>query len=410
MSLRPVHDQLAACLALSSPQPAQVVPLRESAGRVLAESITSPISLPAFDNSAMDGYAVHVSDVAAASREHPVTLAVVDDLPAGRFRGEPFEPGTTVRIMTGAPIPPGTGAVVQVEHTDAGTELVQVFEPVHAGQHLRAAGEDVTAGELVLEQGSELTASRIGLLAAIGVSEVAVRVKPRVLVLATGSELVAPGGTLAPGQIYESNGHLLTAAVAEAGGVPVQPPIVPDEPDALRATLREHLDDVDLVVTSGGVSAGAYDTVKEVLAATGSVVFTKVAMQPGMPQGCGTVASASGRQVPIITLPGNPVSTFVSFEVFARPVLRSMLGLAKLERPVLAATAERGWASPRGKEQYARVRLTLTGGVPTVTPVGGQRSHLVADLASSNALAIVPPEVTQVQAGDSVACLLLRCE
>jgi molybdopterin molybdotransferase len=336
----------------------------------------------------------------------PVRLPVVDDLPAGRHREQPFPAGTTVRIMTGAPVPPGTGGVVQVEWTDAGTDIVAITRAVAAGANIRRAGEDVVAGQQLLPAGVVLTAQRIGLLAATGHPQVRVHPRPRVLVLGTGSELVEPGVPLGPGQIYESNAHLLQAAVTESGGVALRPGLVPDEPAALLEVLGEYLPQVDLVVTSGGVSAGAYDTVKEVLAGSGTVTFTKVAMQPGMPQGCGRLRDGR-RWVPIITLPGNPVSSYVSFEVFVRPVLRLMRGLEELFRPPIVATARTGWRCPPGKRQYARAFVTILDGQAMVEPAGGQRSHFVADLAACNALAVVDEQVEHVRPGDRVTCWLL---
>ncbi|MFV0458580.1 MAG: gephyrin-like molybdotransferase Glp [Actinomycetales bacterium] len=406
MPLMPVPEHLADCLALAAPLPAETVSLTEALGRALAAPVTSPVSLPGCANSAMDGYAVHPQDLAQASGDNPTRLTVVDDLPAGRVRSSPFARGEAVRIMTGACVPPGTGAVVQVERTDAGTDQVLVYSPVDPGESIRQVGEDVRAGEELLASGAELTSRRIGLLAAAGVAHVQVHRAPRVLVLATGSELVEPGQALRPGQLHESNAHLLQAQVTSLGMQAVRPPIVPDEPEALAQVLQAHAGAVDLVLTSGGVSAGAYDTVKEVLSATGAVSFRKVAMQPGMPQGCGTV-TADGRTVPILTLPGNPVSTFVSFLVFATPVLRRLAGLTE---PVgtIPAVASKGWRSPQGKVQYARARLHTEGDMLRVAPVGGQRSHLVADLAASDALAIVPAESTQVDPGDIVHCLVLN--
>lgn len=403
VALRPVEDHLADCLRLVAALPPVEVPLSAAVGLVLAAPVSSAVSLPGFDNSSMDGYGVHVADLADATDTSPVMLPVVDDIPAGAYRSEPFPPGTAVRIMTGAAVPPGTGGVVQVEWTDGGVEVVAVRRPVAEGANIRRIGEDVIAGQPLLAAGTVLTSRQIGLLAATGHGSARVHPQPRVLVLGTGSELVEPGGLLGPGQIYESNAHQVAAAVAELGGTAVRPGLVPDEPAALRAVLDRYLGEVDLVVTSGGVSAGAYDTVKEVLAATGTVGFCKVAMQPGMPQGCGWLAAADGRQVPIITLPGNPVSTFVSFEVFVRPVLDVLAGRPATRRTV-TAVARSGWRSPPGKRQYARVFVTELDGQWHVEPVGGQRSHLVADLAAANALAVVGEQVTMVAAGDVVAC------
>lgn len=408
MPLISVDDHLAACLALASPLAVERARLSQADGRILAEPVVAGVALPGFDNSAMDGYAVLAADVAGAGPEQPVRLRVVDDLPAGRAATRAVVAGEAIRIMTGAPLPPGADTIVQVEHTDAGTDHVTVFQPAPIARHIRRTGEDVAVGDVVLAAGTRLGPRQIAQVAAVGLAEVVVARRPRVLVLATGSELVEPGSLLAPGQIYESNGHQLAAAVRAAGGVALFPGIVPDDDAALRATLAEHLPDVDLVLTSGGVSAGAYDTVKEVLRATGTVDFVRVAMQPGMPQGCGRLADATtpGRQVPIITLPGNPVSTYVSFEVFVRPVLAVLTGRSTA-RPAVPATATAGWRVPAAKRQYARVRLTWSPRGAEVAPVAAQRSHLIAELAGANALAVVGEDVTEVVAGDEVTCWLL---
>ena len=225
--------------------------------------------------------------------------------------------------MTGAPLPAGADVVIPVELTDAGTDMVEIRDVLPAGSHLRAAGEDIAAGAVALTAGSPLGAAQLGLAAAVGVTSLPVRRRPRVLVLSTGSELVAPGQPLLPGQIYESNSHLLAAAVEEAGGVPRRLHFVPDDVDEFLTTVRSELAGADLLITSGGVSAGAYEVVKDAFRELGTVEFAKVAMQPGGPQGAGTVDG-----IPVVTLPGNPVSSFVSFEVFVRPALRRALGHA----------------------------------------------------------------------------------
>src|SRR5439155_19877198 len=284
--------------------------------------------LPSFDNSAMDGYAARRADVAAASADRPVRLPVADDIPAGRTDVRPLEPGTVQRIMTGAMLPEGADVVVPVELTDAATDVVAVHGAPEAGTHLRHAGEDIAAGVVALAAGTALGAAQLGLAAAVGVGTVRVRRRPRVLVLSTGSELVEPGEPLEPGQIYESNSALLTAAVAEAGGEARRLHFVPDDVDQFLTTVRAELAGADLLVTSGGVSAGAYEVVKDAFRELGTVEFVKVGMQPGGPQGAGTVDG-----VPVITLPGNPVSSFVSFEVFVRPALRRALGHASPDPP-----------------------------------------------------------------------------
>ncbi len=414
--MRSVDEHLAQCLAGVRPLPAIEVSLADSLDCLLAQDLVSAIELPGFDNSSMDGYAVVLSDVLTASAQSPVTLPVVADLPAGARDVLPLTQGSTVRIMTGAPVPRGTSAVVPVEWTDAGTVRVRIDQAPRDGQNIRRVGEDVVTGQPLVAAGTRLGARHLGLLAATGFDRVRVHPRPRVVVMSTGSELVEPGRRLASGQIYESNSYAIAAAVVQTGAIAYRAPFVSDDPRAFVSALEDQLVRADAIITTGGVSAGAYDTVKEVLSRLGTVTFDKVAMQPGMPQGFGTLGDrrqADGSVgVPIFTLPGNPVSSYVSFEVFVRPALRKMRGESDLHRPVLEAVATTGWRSPPGKRQYARAVLTGAGGAGglTVAPVGGQGSHLVADLSHANALAVVPEHVTQVEPGDRVQCLRLERE
>ncbi|MGZ4520928.1 MAG: molybdopterin molybdotransferase MoeA, partial [Mycobacteriaceae bacterium] len=280
------HQSFIATL-ITRPEPV-VLPLEQAAGRVLAEDLVAERPLPAFDNSAMDGYAVRASDIAGASAASPVTLPVGADIPAGRVDGPALQPGTAHRIMTGAAMPEGADAVVQVEATDGGTHNVTIHEARDAGKHVRTAGEDVRAGDTVLPAGAVLGPSQLGLIAALGEPAVTVIPPVRVLVLSTGSELVEAGKPLLHGQIHESNGIMLATAVRAAGAVAEQLRFVADNVDEFHEALNSRIGHVDLVITSGGVSAGAYEVVKDALAGQG-VEFVKVAMQPGMPQGAGLV-------------------------------------------------------------------------------------------------------------------------
>ncbi len=401
-----VEEHQQACLASAARLPAAEVPVLDALDLLLDEDVTSAVDLPAFDNSSMDGYAVRVADLAGAGEDAPVVLPVGADVPAGLTDRLVLAPGTAARIMTGAPVPEGTQAVVPVEWTDAGTTTVAVRRVPDAGAYVRRVAEDVSRGELVLPRGVRLSPRHLSLAAAVGRGRLRVVPRPRVVVVSTGSELVPPGEPLRHGQIHDSNGYGLAAAAAELGCPVRRVGAVADDPPTFLAVLREVVEEADVVVTSGGVSAGAYEVVKDSLAALGTVTFTKVAMQPGMPQGHGTL-DAGGRAVPIFTLPGNPVSSMVSFELFVRPVLRAMAGEEDLLRPVVRARAARGWTSPPHKRQYARAVLADGPDGPTVEPVGGQGSHLVADLAGAQCLAVVPEEVTAVRAGDAVECLLL---
>jgi molybdopterin molybdotransferase len=388
------HSQVVA--ALLAETPVIRLPLVECAGLALAEPVTAPLPLPPFDNSSMDGYAVRAADIADASWEHPVRLPVTEDLPAGRTDSPTLEPGTAHRIMTGAPIPPGADTVVPVELTDAGKEQVLVYEARPAGASVRRAGGDVAAGDEVLAAGTVLGSAQLGIAAAVGHPELPVRRRVRVLVLSTGSELVVPGETLEHGQIYESNGTMLAAAVREAGGEAELMHFVPDDVAALDAALATRLAGKDLLVTSGGVSAGAYEVVKSAMSGNG-VEFGKVAMQPGAPQGAGRY-----RGVAVTALPGNPVSSSVAFEMFVRPALRAAMGLPS-RRPRVTARLTETVESPDGLRQFRRGRLDADAG--TVTPVGGPGSHLLGALAKSDCLIDIAEDVTCVEAGTEVVVL-----
>jgi molybdopterin molybdotransferase len=324
---------------------------------------------------------------------------VAADIPAGRSDVPPLAPGTVHRIMTGAPIPEGADVVIPVERTDGATDVVTITGSPDSGTHVRVPGEDIRAGELALPAGTALGAAQLGLAAAVGYASVPVRRRPRVLVLSTGSELVEPGRPLQPGQIYESNSVLLAAAVADAGGEARTLHFVPDDVDQFLSTVRAELATADLLVTSGGVSAGAYEVVKDAFRGLGTVTFTKVAMQPGGPQGAGTVDG-----VPVVTLPGNPVSSFVSFEVFVRPALRRALGYAVPDRLRVPARLTGALTSPPGRRQFLRGRYDDG----QVSQVGGPGSHLVAHLSRANCLVVVPEDVTELPAGAEVVVVLIE--
>jgi molybdopterin molybdotransferase len=400
-----VDAHLAECLAAIKPLAAREVALLEAAGCVLAEDVVSEIDMPRFDNSSMDGYAVRAAELATASPDSPVALPVLGDIPAGHAETMQLELGTALRIMTGAPLPGGADAVIPVEWTDGGTTRVLSRRAPADGQYVRRSGEDVRAGETVMRIGARLSPRHIALLAAVGRDRVLVRPRPLVIVMPSGSELVQPGKALGPGQIHDSNGYGLIAAVRELGADAEHGGVIDDVPESVTRMLEEAARRADLVITTGGVSAGAYDTVKEVLRELGTVRFDKVAMQPGMPQGFGTIGDTA---TPIFTLPGNPVSALVSFEIFVRPALLWLAG-ENAPRDRRTATAATDWTSPAGKRQFVRARLEDRGfGDLQVRPVGGQGSHLVADLAEATCLAVVPEEVTAVAAGDQVECLLLE--
>lgn len=391
--MRSVEEHQRVVAGLITRRPAVTVPLDETLGLVLAEDVVAPLSLPGFDNSAMDGYAVVAEDISGATAEQPVLLPVAEDIPAGRTDQLTLKPGTAHRIMTGAPLPNGATAVIPVEATNAATDTVEIRASAKPGQHIRRAGEDVTSGTTVLRAGQVITPAALGLAAALGLGELTVIPRQRVLVMSTGSELVAPGTPLQPGQIYESNAVMLAAALRDAGAEVVAAPTTGDDVAVFRDTLARHRGDADLIITTGGVSAGAYEVVKDALG--GQVEFVKVAMQPGMPQGSGVVDGT-----PIITLPGNPVSALVSFEVFLRSPLRSAMGLTNPDRPRRTAVLTEDLTSPRGKRQFRRGVFDPAEG--TVTSYGPPASHHLRWLASANCLLELDEDVAELAGGSHV--------
>ncbi|CAN5193020.1 molybdopterin molybdotransferase MoeA [soil metagenome] len=386
------------------PLPPYDQPLLEALGLPVCENVSAPMDLPSFDNSAMDGYAVYFDDVVSASQEFPVHLPVVGEMAAGQARMVALSPGTSVRIMTGAPIPQGADTVVPVEWTDAGVATVRITQAPTRGQHLRHRGEDVRTGDVLLEEGTVLGPRQLGLLASVGRAQVRSRPRPRVVILSTGSELREPGTSLGHDSIYDANSYMLAAAARGTGAIAYRVGIVSDDPQEFSDALSDQLVRADLVVTSGGVSKGEYDVVKEVLAELGTVSFGEVAMQPGKPQGFGFVGEDA---TPILTLPGNPVSSYVSFEVFAVPAIRRMMGRLPYRRPHVRALAGKGFSSALGRAQFVRARFDIDATGAHVTPVGGHGSHLMGDLSEANALIMVPEEVTSVSAGDQVQVLVL---
>ncbi|MPY36106.1 molybdopterin molybdotransferase MoeA [Streptomyces adustus] len=423
-----VDEHLQDILATVRPLEPIELQLLDAQGCVLVEDVLAPGSLPPFDNSSMDGYAVRVVDVAGASEEFPAVLEVIGDVAAGQADLLHVGPGQAARIMTGAPLPPGAETVVPVEWTDGGLGegpvsrmraaglypggaggQVRVHRPAEARAHVRAKGSDVRAGECALEAGTVLGPSQIALLAAIGRGTVRVRPRPRVVVMSTGSELVQPGEQLGSGQIHDSNSFALTAAARDAGAIAYRVGAVVDDVDILRSTIEDQLVRADLMVTTGGVSVGAYDVVKEALSHVddedepgSGIEFRKLAMQPGKPQGFGSIGAD---HIPLLALPGNPVSSYVSFELFVRPAIRTLMGLADVHRPTTRATlaADKALTSPAGRRQF--LRGSHADG--TVRPVGGSGSHLVAALAHADALIVVPEDVTSVEPGTEVEVVLL---
>ncbi|MEC3957345.1 gephyrin-like molybdotransferase Glp [Nocardia sp. CDC153] len=365
---------------------AETVPMDRALGRVLAEDVYSPLDLPVFRNSAMDGYAVAAESVAIV----PATLPLIGVVAAGNTGQVTLPPGAAVKVMTGAPVPPGADCVVPVEHTTSDGVTVTVKTSRAAGDFVREPGTDVRTGDLLAAAGTPLRPRHIAALAAVGLGEVRVLRKVRAAVLTTGDELRPAGSTLLPGQIFNSNGTALAAALADNGVEVVSVAHSTDAHDEFRARLAEAVAQADVVFTSGGVSMGDFEVVKEVLSAQGGE-FGSVAMQPGGPQGLSTVDG-----VPVLSFPGNPVSTMVSFEVFARPILRELAGLPALpisELPLLDSVR-----SPAGKRQFLRGKL-VEGGVALAT---GQGSHLIVSMAQAEVLIDIPAAVTDVAAGTIV--------
>ncbi|MDH2389065.1 molybdopterin molybdotransferase MoeA [Streptomyces sp. HNM0663] len=425
-----VDDHLEDILGAIRPLDPIELQLPDAQGCVLVEDVTVPVALPPFDNSSMDGYAVRTADVAGASEEYPAVLAVIGDVAAGSGGLPTVGQGQAARIMTGAPLPPGAEAVVPVEWTDGGsgggaasTMLpagqapeaaggeVRVHRSVEARAHVRSRGSDVQAGEVALATGTVLGPPQIGLLAAIGRATVRVRPRPRVVVLSTGSELVQPGEALGEGQIYDSNSYALTAAARDAGALAYRVGAVTDDADELRAAIEDQLIRADLLVTTGGVSVGAYDVVKEALSSVGDedepgggVEFRKLAMQPGKPQGFGSIGP---EHTPLLALPGNPVSSYVSFELFVRPAIRALMGLKDLHRPRARAAlkTDKALTSPEGKRQF--LRGTYDPQTGTVAPVGGSGSHLIAALAHADCLIVIPESQASAEPGAEVDVVLL---
>ena len=393
--MRTVEEHARVVAGLLEPTGPESLELADAVGLVLAQDLVAPIDLPPFANSAMDGYAVRAVDVA----ELPVTLPVSQDIPAGRTDTQPLAPGTAARIMTGAPLPPGAEVIVQVERTDGGEFLVRIDSAPQPGVHVRTRGEDVAAGTVVLAAGTVVGPTQVGVAAALGFAELVVRRPVRVLVLSTGTELVAPGRPLAPGQIYESNAAMLAAAMTAVNARVTIEHFVADDVEQLRTALSKAATGIDLIVTSGGVSAGAYEVVKDALTDQG-VQFTKVAMQPGMPQGAGRFQG-----VPVVTLPGNPVSSYVSFEVFLRPAIRAAMGHPDVTRPIVRAPLSASLDSPAGKRQFRRGQLDAVAG--TVAAWGGPGSHLLSWLAGADCMIVIGEDVTHLEAGDEVEVWLL---
>src|SRR5690625_954019 len=401
--LRTVTEHLAAVLALGHPLPSQLVPIGADLARYLTRDIAARYAVPPFDNSAMDGYALRHADL----QEVPAVLQVVGDVPAGTAATETVEPGEAMRIMTGAPLPQGADTVVPVELTDQEPgdhplpAHVKINEAVTLGRHIRRAGENAAAGDAVLNQGMRATPAAAAAAASVGVSHWQVTARPRVAVIATGAELREPGQTLGPGEIPDSNSLLLSGLVEQFGGEVAGAYRVEDEPAAFTELIGS-LTDADVIVTSGGISAGAFEVVRQ--SAGGAMEFVTVGMQPGKPQGIG-LWPVAGRRVPMLAFPGNPVSVFVSAWLFLRPLVQHLAGVPVGDARLGAVAAE-SWRPPVGREQYLPV-VWRDSGIVRAHQMGSG-SHAIASLHLAQGLAIVPADVERVQVGDELEVIDLR--
>ena len=398
-----VEEALERVLAAFQPLEPESVPLLEALGRVLAEDVRAQADIPPFANSAMDGYALRAADTVGARPGAPRRLRVLGDLPAGYVAEAAVAPGTAIRIMTGAPLPAGADAVVPVEETARADPQVEILAPARVGQHVRPAGEDVRAGELVLGQGSLIRPAQVGMLAVLGRARVRVTRRPRVAILATGDELAEIDAPLAPGQIRDANSFSNAAQVLAVGATPLLLGIARDRVQELTDKIRAGLaQGADLFLTSGGVSVGDFDIVKQVLAAEGEIGFWRVRMKPGKPLAFGRIGS-----VPVLGLPGNPVSAMVSFEIFVRPALLKLLGARSLERPVVEAALADALPAKDDRRHYVRVRLEAEGGTYRAHLTGDQSSGALSSMVRANGLAVIPEDWPSAPAGACVRVIVL---
>ena len=403
-----VAEAVARITGAVSPLAVEQVPLREALDRVLGEDIVSPITLPHWTNSAMDGYAVRADDIRGASERAPVELPVIETVAAGAFATRALKPGEATRIMTGAPLPEGADTVVRVEDTDGGTELVRIVKDRDAGKNLRLRGEDLAAGAVALPRGIPIGAAQIGILASVGAAVVPVHRRPRVAILGSGDELVDLDGfdqVLAGRKIVSSNSYTLEALVRHSGGEPIVLGHSADTLEAMRAILQRAVDaKPDLIITSAGVSVGEYDYTRAALAEMGTALdFWKVRMRPGAPLGFGHV-----RGIPWLGLPGNPVSMMVTFELFARPALRKMLGHSRLHRRPVRVVLEEPVSIGARLTHFYRAIVTPRGdGTLGARLTGPQGSGILTSMSRANALLVVPEDRPRTEAGEELSALLL---
>ena len=388
-------------------------PLLECLGQVLAEDVYAPFNVPPQDNSAMDGYAVQAKSIVGASYERPKVLRVVGEIAAGCVTELKVEPGTAVRIMTGAFVPEGADVVVPFEYTDevdrkhraASGDEIGIRVGLPEASNIRRGGENIAKGELVMKQGILLRPAEIGVLASLGKAVVSVIRRPVIGILATGNEVMEINQPILPGKIYNSNSYSLAAQVLRYGGVPKLLGIAPDDVEQLALAVRHGLD-CDILVTSGGVSLGDYDVVKQVLVAEGNISFWTVRMKPGKPLAFGVFKRDDGKKIPHLGLPGNPVSSMISFEVFVRPAILRMMGRSNLAMPSVTAIMEDRVENDDGRRFFARVVVTKRDGKYFARLTGPQGSGILSSMARANGLAVIPESTKEVKSGGKVEVMM----
>ena len=401
--LVPVDEARDRVLAAVEPLPPLALPLTDAFGCVVVQDQIARVDLPEFPSSGMDGFAVRAGDLADARPDAPAELKIVGRAMIGHRPEATVGAGEAVKIATGAPIPAGADAVVPIENAEESGDLVRLFEAPASGRHVRPRGEDVRAGDVLVPAGRRLGAPEMGLLANAGVPHPLVRPRPRVIVLSTGDELIPPTEDPDFGQVRDANAYTIYGALREAGAMPVLAGIVRDDPESLKETVLSHELQADAFVSSGGVSVGERDVVKAAFFKRGDIDFYRVAMQPGMPQGFGHIEGK-----PFFGLPGNPVSVFVSFEVFVRPAMLKMMGRTKLGRPEITATLAEDVTGPGGKTQFARVEVSRGAEGWVAAPTGGRGSNLISTVARANGLAVIPAGTATAAAGSDVKVMLFR--
>lgn len=396
--MRSVEQHLDAVLETISALEPFEIGLMESRGCVIAEDVVAPWPLPAFDAAAVDGFAVRVADVAGASAELPIKLEVTDVVKVGDRPTGSVVSGCAIRVSAGAALPEDTEAVIPLEFTDGGISHVNVERAAVISQYIRRKGEDIEDSELVLPTGQVMDPRSIGLVAAVGRSSVIARPKPRVVIISVGAELLEPGSEVTPGKVVDSNGIMLAASAAEAGATVYRVGPLSEDITKIRSVIEDQLVRADLVITVGGTGAASYEAIRQVCAGMGEIEYSRVAMQPGTAQGFGWIGAD---RIPLFTLPGNPVASFISFEMFVRPVLYKMQGRTEVKPKYRRATVETPFSVAAGKTHYVR-GVRVDGQSHRVRALDIQGTHLIASLARTDCLIVVPEAVREVRAGDTV--------